>query len=148
MWRHVASDVPQVLALTTNSAALALAIAKPLAAAVPVFVIVTERAPLDWPAVTLPNDSAVGDAESDAVPVGTPVPDRPIDIVAPPPVIVYVVLSVTAARWRVREYDRAGRARVERGAAARTGFAELRGRGGIGHVGGGRRAGVRDHDGL
>ena len=92
----LASDVPQVLALTTNSAALALAIAKPLAAAVPVFVIVTERAPLDWPAVTLPNDSAVGDAESDAVPVGTPVPDRPIDIVAPPPVIVYVVLSVTA----------------------------------------------------
>ena len=84
----VASEAPHVLLPTTNSAALPLVIATPLAAAVPVFVIVTERALLDWPVVTLPNDSAVGDAESDAVAVGTPVPDSPMDIVAPPPVIV------------------------------------------------------------
>ena len=61
---------------------------KPFAAAVPVLVIVTERGALDWPAVTLPNASAVGDADSDAPPAVTPVPDNAMDTVAPPPVTV------------------------------------------------------------
>ena len=43
----LAIELPQVLPLTTNSVGLPLVIARPLAGAVPVFVIVTGRAPLD-----------------------------------------------------------------------------------------------------
>ena|SRR5690349_5603972 len=43
----LASEVPQVLPLTTNSVGLPLVIARPLAGAVPTFVMVTGRAPLD-----------------------------------------------------------------------------------------------------
>ena len=66
---------PQVLPLTTNSVALLLAKATPVAAAPPVLVTLTDWLPLVAPTVTVPNASEAGVAFNTATGAAVPVPD-------------------------------------------------------------------------
>ena len=82
------SVVPQVLPITTNSVALLLLSAMPLAAAPPGFEMVTAMAALVWPTVMLPNASTGGDACRFAVGAAPPLPDSAIETLTPVPMIV------------------------------------------------------------
>jgi hypothetical protein len=59
-------------------------------------VIVIATAALAVPVVTAPKASEFGLADNDAAGSAVPVPDKAIDIVRPPPVIVYVLLALAA----------------------------------------------------
>jgi hypothetical protein len=87
--------MPHVLPETWNEA-LPLATETLDAAAVPLLVTVTVCLALVDPTLRLPNDRDAGFADMDAD-CATPVPERATLIVAPPPVMVYVALSVCAA---------------------------------------------------
>ncbi len=74
-----------MLPLTTNSDALLLAKATPVAAAPPVLVSVTDLVPLVAPTVTVPKESEAGEAPSAATAAAVPVPDM-ATVTAEPPV--------------------------------------------------------------
>ena len=83
-----ASDDPHVLLLMTNSPALLLVITNPPAGLPPVLVTVSVCVLLAWPTVTFPNDIELGAAVSAAgVCAETPVPDKAMGSVLPPPQI-------------------------------------------------------------
>ncbi len=85
MHEEPASSVaPQLLPLTTNSLALLLTKAMPVACAPPVLVTLTACVALDAPTVTLPNASEVGVAPRLAVAAAVPVPDIAINTGDPP----------------------------------------------------------------
>src|SRR6201992_2742406 len=91
-----AIDVPQVLVCANGAPAVT---EDTVAAALPVLVIVTFCAAVVEPTASLPNATAVGDADSVALPllVPVPVPDRLTALVTPPALTVSVPVRLAGA---------------------------------------------------
>ena len=86
------------------------------------------------PTLTLPNASAVGDTERLGK-AATPAPESEMGMVLPPPVMVYVALSVIAAAGPVRKHDGAAGAGVSVAPLHVPDLVKLRGCRRIHHVG-------------